>query len=91
MKTIIEWLWEEAFDKLGFGDGDGYNATDQIQCWFDVELGWKSESDSWGCHNYMIFSLKDNNGKEYEFDGYEDPRGILPSKIIKKLDKQYPS
>ena len=91
MKTIIEWGWEEAFSKSGFEDGDGWNGTDQIEYWFEEELGWTSESDAWGCHNYMIFSLQDDNGKEYEFDGYKNPRNILPKKIIKKLDEQFPS
>ena len=91
MKTIIEWTWEEAFDKFGFGDGDGWNGTGEVLSWIEDELGWTSESDLWGCHNYMIFSLRDNTGKEYEFNGYENPRNILPSKVIRKLDKQFPS
>jgi hypothetical protein len=89
MKTIIEWNWEEAFDKFGFGDGDSWNGTGEIQSWFEDELGWTSESDSWGCHNYIIFSLQDDNGKKYEFDGYKNPRNILPKKIVKKLDEQF--
>ena len=92
MKTIIEWSWEEAFDKFGFDDGDSWNGTGEVELWFETKLGWTSESHTWGCHNYMIFLLKDwKTEKEYEFDGYKDPRDILPKNIIKKLDKQFPS
>ncbi len=88
-KQVIEWNWEEAFNKFGFGDGDDWNGTHII---FDFMegLGFKNiEPDTWGMHNYMIFSMKDKKGKKYEFDGYEDPRKILPRSVVKKLDKKY--
>ena len=28
--STIDWSWEEAFDKFGFGDGDGLVMTDTV-------------------------------------------------------------
>lgn len=93
-KTTIHWEWDEAFEKFGFGDGDEANFTHIVANYLD-SLGYEVDADHWGIHNYMIMSItKDdaryNSGiKVIEFDGYTDPRTILPKKIIAKLDKAF--
>jgi hypothetical protein len=37
----------------------------------------------------MIFRIVDKDGKEYEFDGYEEPQNILPKHIVEKLNKEF--
>lgn len=69
-KIIIEWQWEEAFDKFGFGDGDRWNGTHEVEG--EIEsLGYEVESDDWGCHNYMIFDIK-KDGKSILFPDRND-------------------
>ncbi len=64
-RIYITWEWEEAFEKFGFGDGDGWNGTHEVEG--EIEsLGYEVETDSWGCHNYMIFDIK-KDGKSILF------------------------
>ena len=92
-KVIITWEWEEAFSKFGFGDGDGWNGTHEVEG--EIEsLGYEVEADSWGCHNYMIFDIKKDGKSVYAGDdlsiGYDDARNYLPNDIINHLDKEFP-
>ena len=89
----IEIIWEHAFNKFGFGDGE-YSLTYLV---VDVleELGYAVEEKPWGIHNDIITSIK-KNGREImpstnsEISvGYVDPRTYLPVKIIRALDKYY--
>lgn len=64
-KTIITWEWEEAFSKFGFGDGDMWNGTHEVEG--EIEsLGYDVECDTWGIHNYMIVDIK-KDGKSILF------------------------
>ena len=64
-RVIITWEWEDAFSKFGFGDGDGWNGTHEVEG--EIEsLGYEVETDSWGCHNYMIFDIR-KDGKSILF------------------------
>ena len=64
-RVMITWEWEEAFSKFGFGDGDGWNGTHEVEG--EIEsLGYEVVTDSWGCHNYMIFDIK-KDGKSILF------------------------
>lgn len=86
-KTIIEWKWEEAFDKFGFGDGDSWNGTRLVQDRLE-ELGYAVEADTAGMHNYCIHTL--SKGEErWEFDGYQGPREILPQEVVQALDDTF--
>ena len=72
-RVYIEWEWPEAFYKFGFGDGDAWNGTHEVEGEIE-KLGYTCETDSWGCHNYMILDiLKD--GKSILFN--KDNKGIL--------------
>lgn len=53
-KTVIEWQWEDAFDKFGFDDGDGPNFTDEVADAIRGEFGYACDCRPWGIHNYMI-------------------------------------
>lgn len=69
-RIYITWQWEEAFDKFGFGDGDGWNGTHEVEG--EVEgLGYEVVTDTWGCHNYMIFDIK-KDGKSILFPEKND-------------------
>ena len=64
-RTVISWEWEEAFSKFGFGDGDSWNGTGEVEG--EIEsLGYEVECDSWGIHNYMIMDIK-KDGKSILF------------------------
>ena len=72
-RIVIEWEWPEAFDKFGFGDGDAWNGTHEVEGEIE-KLGYTCETDNWGVHNYMILDiLKD--GKSILFN--KDNKGIL--------------
>ena len=55
-RIVIEWEWPEAFDKFGFGDGDSWNGTHEVE-WAIESLGYTCETDNWGVHNYMIVDI----------------------------------
>ena len=91
-RVIISWEGEEAFSKFGFGDGDGWNGTHEVEG--EIEsLGYEVVTDTWGCHNYMIFDIK-KDGKSILFpEGKEHGEHLddwLPEvaeKIIKNIIK----
>lgn len=58
-RTVIEWQWEEAFDKFGFGDGDGPNSTREVAGAIQSKFGYECQLDTWGAHNFMIMSVVD--------------------------------
>ena len=91
METTIFWQWEDAFDKFGFGDGDGANFTHEVED-FLLKHGWTAVADWWGIHNYMIIELTGPNGEKPMADavvGYDNPREYLPKELIDKLDKTF--
>ena len=93
----IFWSWEEAFDKFGFGDGDGIVMTYEVANFIET-LGYSVESDVWGWHNTIIKIIKKDDEvimdaetlatKNYEL-GYTDPRLYLPEDLIDALDEHF--
>ncbi|MGD9802542.1 MAG: hypothetical protein AB7E80_16415 [Hyphomicrobiaceae bacterium] len=91
----VFWTLEEAFDKFGFGDGDGIVMTDHVA---DAlrNAGYTVVVEPWGCHNVTISSIKSKTGKELipfkriSF-GYDDPRDYLPKPLIELLDAAFPN
>ena len=65
-RTVVEWTWEDAFSKFGFDDGDGWNGTTLVSDAIE-KLGYETECDGWGCHNYLIMDIK-KDGKSILFD-----------------------
>jgi len=85
------WDWEDAFDKFGFGDGDGQIETWRVQAALEC-AGYTVEEMSWGCHNTIIRSIKQDGNEQIPEEaklGYDDPRDFLPRKIISLLDRQF--
>ena len=85
---IINWGWEEAFDKFGFGDGDAMIMTHHVERAIEG-LGYTVWSDSWGCHNTIITHLS-KDGEDFLKDvrvGYDDPRMYLPDDLVEALDE----
>lgn len=87
-----EWMWEEAFDKFGFGDGDGHVRTNDIARAI-TSLGYIVTQTKWGMHNTVITSIIDISGAE-QIDssvriGYANPREFLPEHIISHLDRKF--
>lgn len=82
------WQWEEAFDKFGFGDGDGLVMTHRVVSALET-AGYAVVSEPWGIHNVVITSIK-RKGKELIPAGvnlgYDDPRHYLPKSIVQLLD-----
>jgi hypothetical protein len=51
----LRWRWEEAFDKFGFGDGDGQVMTSDVAHVLRA-AGYVVASAPWGLHNTTIYS-----------------------------------
>tara|TARA_Y100001972_G_C7588715_1_gene295156 strand:+ start:157 stop:462 length:306 start_codon:yes stop_codon:yes gene_type:complete len=87
-----EWFWGEAFSKFGFEDGDGLNMTDRVSHVIE-NLGYETECDTWGMHNYMIMDIRKNGESIYpKIDiaiGYTNPASYLPPDIIAELDEHF--
>jgi len=67
-KHILHWTWQDAFSKFGFNDGDGWNGTFHVS-YFLEGLGYETECDFWGCHNYLILDvLKDGRSILFQKD-----------------------
>ena len=91
MPTItIDWSWEEAFDKFGFGDGDAMVMTHEVEHALE-ELGYTVSAESWGLHNTVITDLsKDGQDLLEGVDvGYDDPRVYLPDDLVEALDRVF--
>ena len=88
------WSWEEAFDKFGFGDGDGIVMTEHVAQALRTR-GYTVTTEPWGMHNVTIRSILTKKGNELIPDGinygYDDPRDYLPKRIIKILDDAFSS
>ena len=94
-REVIEWEWEEAFDKFGFGDGDGWNGT-EIVADFIESLGYGVVCDQWGIHNYMIMDLTVWCGPIYISilpdhisRGDDNPHGYLPRDLVQQLETKF--
>lgn len=97
------WEWQEAFDKFGFNDGDGWNGTDLVAEYIDSK-GYDCVCDWWGCHNFMIMDIL-KNGKSILFKqddlwlphlshidepiGYTRPESYLPSQLVNDLNAHF--
>ena len=89
------WDWTEAFYKFGFNDGDGQVMTEVVKYCLEID-GYTVKCKPWGCHNYVIYSVKKGNKefipydyREYEF-GSDDPRKYFPEDLIALLDREFP-
>lgn len=87
------WNWEEAFNKFGFEDGDGWNGT-HIVAEFIEKLGYTTECEHWGIHNYMIMDIQKDGVSLMDENkitvGYDDPNIYLPADLVAALDKKFP-
>ncbi len=87
------WSWEEAFDKFGFGDGDGIVMTEHVAEALR-KRGYTVTTEPWGMHNVTITSIRTKKGKEIIPEdinlGYDAPRDYLPKRIINLLDEAFP-
>ena len=88
--ALHEWTWAEAFDKFGFGDGDGLVMTSAVADIL-IEAGYAVETAHWGLHNVIITSIKRDGVEQIPAGtqiGYDDPRGYLPADIAILLDSK---
>jgi hypothetical protein len=87
------WSWEEAFDKFGFGDGDGIVMTEHVAEALR-KASYTVTTEPWGMHNVTISSINSKTGEEMIpddiVDGYDNPRDYLPKHIITLLDEAFP-
>jgi hypothetical protein len=81
-RTVVEWTWEDAFSKFGFDDGDGWNGTNLVSDAIE-KLGYETECDGWGCHNYLVMDIK-KDGKSILFDDY---RGSWNAATVARMNK----
>lgn len=91
--THITWSWEEAFDKFGFNDGNGWNGSYLVGRFIDDVYDVKTVLSSQGMHNYMIIDILDHDknstiSEDVEI-GYTCPRDYLPKDLVALLDKEF--
>jgi|688.fasta_scaffold119457_2 hypothetical protein len=98
----VNWTWEEAFDKFGFGDGDGLNMTDDVASAIAGRFpNLDVTTETWGIHNYIIFAITEKRNKKSVYKpcpdegaewsiGYDEPRKYLPDNIVRFLDRTFP-
>jgi len=91
----IYWEWEEAFDKFGFDDGNGWNGTDIVADFIQI-FGYETKRQQWGLHNYFITDLLVRCGPiqisiipEKVEVGYDNPRDWLPRRLIEDLEMKF--
>lgn len=86
------WRWEEAFDKFGFGDGEGLVMTGTVAAALH-DAGYVVTAEPWGLHNVVITDIE-RDGQPIipkgTTIGYDKPRDYLPPEIIKLLDEAFP-
>lgn len=87
----FQWNWEEAFNKFGFGDGDGPVMTEAVAKVLSL-AGYTVETHAWGLHNVVINSIR-KDGIEHIPEqgirfGHDNPRDYLPQAIIDLLDRE---
>lgn len=90
--SCVAWAWEDAFDKFGFGDGDGVVMTADVIAVLD-QAGYDAVSHKWGLHNEVIVSITKDGVEQIPAtaqSGYDDPRQYLPASIIALLDAKFP-
>ena len=86
------WTWEEAFDKFGFGDGDGQLMTDHVVTALEA-AGYDATTSKWTLHNEIIDSITKDGVALIPPTaklGYDDPRWYLPEDIVRLLDDRFP-
>lgn len=91
--AYVEWSWEEAFQKFGFGDGDGNVFTADVAAVLRA-AGYGVEHHVWGCHNDVILAITQGGTNLIPPDakvGYDSPRRYLPAAIVTLLDSKLPS
>lgn len=84
--------WEEAFDKFGFGDGDGQVETPTVAQVLE-DAGYIVEHHQWGLHNDVIDSIQKDAVElipKSAVIGYDCPRTYLPAAIVTLLDEKLP-
>jgi hypothetical protein len=89
--STVHIAWEEAFDKFGFGDGDGLVMTDHVAEALRAH-GYEVTAEPWGFHNIVIMSIKRGKCQLIPAKanvGYDDPRTYLPKKLVKLLDAAF--
>ena len=84
-KTIITWQWEEAFQRYGFDDGNGWNGTDHVAEALG-DLGYECEH-LYGSHNHYILTLT-KGGQVIENEG-DEPKEFLPKRVVDFLDQRF--
>lgn len=85
-------IWQDAFCKFGYADGDGKVLTPQVETVLE-QAGYDVRYGQWGCHNLLIYSVMHN---DMEFIpkssvGYQRPDDYLPNEVIALMDKAFPS
>lgn len=87
------WIWEDAFNKFGFEDGDGLVMTPTVVKVI-TDAGYVVETRVWGLHNQLITSIRKDGVEQLPLDriqlGYDDPRDYLPEDVVKALDEALP-
>jgi len=89
--TNIYWRWEEAFNKFGFGDGDGIVMTEHVAKALR-DAGYDVTVEPWGMHNVVIASIE-QKGVELIPDDFDycdgSPRKSLPKHVVDVLDAAF--
>lgn len=86
------WIWEDAFNKFGFDDGEAIVMTATVAAALKG-AGYTVDRDVWGLHNEVIISIKRDGVELIPHDriqpGYDDPRDYLPIDVVALLDAAF--
>jgi len=87
------WIWEDAFNKFGFDDGEAIVMTPAVAAAL-TRAGFIVERHVWGLHNEVIVSIRKDGVELIPHQriqhGYDDPRDYLPGDIVALLDAAFP-
>lgn len=90
--NLVQWTWDEAFNKFGFGDGGGTIETQTVVHVLG-HAGYEVTTYHFGIHNEVIDSIKKDGVEHIPANteiGYADPRKYLPRNIVRLLDRNLP-
>jgi hypothetical protein len=89
-RIIYDWRWEEAFDRFGFDDGDGYCLTQDVANVLE-NAGCRCCTAQFGAHNTIIHRviLPDGSPLDNPFAKFS-ARLWLPAHLVAMLDNAFP-
>ncbi len=89
-RIIYDWRWEEAFDRFGFDDGDGYCLTQAVANVLE-NAGCRCRTARFGAHNTIIHRITLPDGSALDTPHAKSSARLwLPARLVAMLDNAFP-